>query len=181
MIPEVQAMSHGPSHSRYAGMLLQVNHALGEDGSGSNGPKVEEGLGRTIESEHEGETVNRFSKLMRWILLNAGDGIQRGEITSGYYGLERRYVGFYPDPCLSRSSEAQHQRQYRRAQPAVSRALARLAARGLVELVRHGTVVKAVRLTARGSEEARALVGLGGKLQMTMTRASVRGGLTDAY
>ena len=39
---------------------------------------------------------NHFSKLIRCILLNAGGGIQRGEIIEQFDGLERRYYAHPP-------------------------------------------------------------------------------------
>jgi len=92
-----------------------------------------------------------LSSLMKFILLNADGGIQRGEIIERFYGLERRYCGYYSDPCLRGKQKSHYERQYRRAQPAISKALRRLEKRGLVRLIRRGRYVKEVCLTEKGS------------------------------
>ena len=94
---------------------------------------------------------NHFSELMRCILLNASGGIQRGEIIERFYGLDRRYLGYYVDNCLHGRQKINYERRYRRAQPAISKTLCRLEKRGLVLLIRHGSRnVKEIRLTENG-------------------------------
>ena len=100
---------------------------------------------------------NHISALMRFILLCADGGIQRGEITERFYGLERRYSGYYTDPCLRGKQKSRYDCQYRRAQPAISKALRRLEKRGLVRLIRRGRYVKEVCFTEKGSLLAQIL------------------------
>ncbi len=95
---------------------------------------------------------NHLSALMRFILLNTGTGMQRGEIAEQYYDLERRYCGCYIDNCLHGKQKIHYERHYRRAQPAISKALKRLQKRGLIRLIRHGRNVKEVFLTIEGKE-----------------------------
>jgi hypothetical protein len=94
----------------------------------------------------------RLSSLMKWIVINAGDGIDRGEIVSQYFHLERRYCGFFTDPCMKGKEKRDYETRYRRVQPALSRSLLRLQQRGLVELIRHRRYVKEIRLTAMGKQ-----------------------------
>lgn len=103
--------------------------------------------------------VNRthLSSLMKFILANAGDGIERSELVASFFRLQRRYVGWYTDPCLAPRRKREHERRYRRAQPSITRTLKRLESRGLVQLLRHGKVVKEVRLTPEGKAIANAL------------------------
>ena len=100
---------------------------------------------------------NHLSSLMKCILSNADGGIQRGEITEKFYGLERRYSGCYSDPCLRGKQKSDYERQYRRAQPAISKALRKLENRSLVRLIRHGKYVKGVWLTEKGMLVAQKL------------------------
>jgi DNA-binding transcriptional ArsR family regulator len=93
---------------------------------------------------------NHLSALMRFILLSADGGAQRGEITERFYRLERRYCGHYSDPCLRGTEKRRYDRRYRRAQPAISKALRRLEKRGFVHLIRPGRYVKCVCLTEEG-------------------------------
>ena len=106
-----------------------------------------------LESKYEKQKLsqNHLSPLMKFILLNAVGGIQRGEIAEKFYELERRYCGHYTDPCLRGKHKSDYEHQYRRAQPAISKALRRLEKRGLIRLVRHGRYVKEVHLTQKGS------------------------------
>jgi len=101
--------------------------------------------------------LNRLSKLVKWILANAGDGIRRGEIVEGYFGIERLYCGFYVDPCYSIRAKRHRQRRCRRVHPQLSMTLKRMEKRGLVQLIRHGQYVKSVCLTTRGKVLAKHL------------------------
>ena len=49
---------------------------------------------------------NRLSKLMQFVLINAGDGIERAEIVAQYYGLSRRYCKYYTDPVILSGNNA---------------------------------------------------------------------------
>jgi len=102
---------------------------------------------------------NHLSPLMEFILLNAGDGIERGQIVEKFYGLERRYCGWYTDPCFTPKEKRDYEHRYRRIQPVVTRALNRLAVRGLVQLIRRGLYVKEIRLTSEGKSIAQHLKG----------------------
>ncbi len=115
------------------------------------------------ESKYEGQKVNQnhLSALMKFILLNADTGTQRGEITEKFYGLERRYCGYYSDPCLRGEEKLRYDRRYRRAQPAISKALSKLEKRGLVQLIRLGRYVKEVCLTEKGTLLAQKLSQVG--------------------
>ena len=100
---------------------------------------------------------NRLSKLMRFVLLNTGDGIERAEIIAQYYRLSRRYCKHYTDPCFSQREQREFDERFRRAQAAVTKSLYRLERRGLVELLRCRQYVKKVRLTSNGESIAHAL------------------------
>lgn len=111
-------------------------------------------------SKYEEQKVsqNHLSALMKCILLSAGGGLPRGEITAKFYKLERRYLGrCYVDACLRGRQKKDYDRRYRRAQPAISKALRRLEQRGLVRLVRYGKHVKIVCLTEKGQAMAKEL------------------------
>ena len=103
-----------------------------------------------LKYENKKVSQNHLSALMKFILLKADGGIQRGDIAEKFYGLERRYCGHYTDPCLRGKEKIRYDQQYRRAQPAISKTLRRLEKRGLVQLVRHGKYVKEVCLTEKG-------------------------------
>jgi hypothetical protein len=112
------------------------------------------------ESKYEGHKVSQshLSALMKSILLSADGGTQRGEITANFYGLTRRYCGgYYVEACLRGREKHRYDRRYRRAQPAISKALGRLEERGLVRLVRFGRYVKEVFLTEKGTLLAQKL------------------------
>ena len=111
------------------------------------------------EGKCRGVKVNckRLSALQAWILGKAVEGIERGEIAEGYYGLERRYCGYHNEVCLSRRKEREYQRRYRRAQSAITRALSRLEECGLVTLIRHRRNVKRVVATEGGRRLALVL------------------------
>ena len=94
---------------------------------------------------------------MKFVLMNAGDGVDRAEIVAQYYGLDRRYCGYYTDPCYSRRKQHQFDVRSRRAQAAVTKSLDRLEERGLVELIRCRQYVKKVRLTQSGELVANTL------------------------
>jgi len=107
--------------------------------------------GRVAPEQGQGaRKLSRLSKLQRWILHHAGEGMERSRIAEGYFGLQRRYVGWYTDPYMSRNVKKKYEARYRRRQPAITKSLLRLEDRGLVKLVRHGRCVKAVELTDVG-------------------------------
>lgn len=112
------------------------------------------------QSKYEKQKLSQkhLSSLMKFILLNADGGIQRGEIAERFYGLERRYSGYYTDPCLRGKQKSRYDRQCRRAQPAISKVLRRLEKRGLVRLIRRGRYVKEVCLIERGKAISNVLV-----------------------
>ena len=113
---------------------------------------------KASERESGGRRLNRqLSDLQEFIVLRALEGIERGVIAEEYFGLERRYKGFWTDPCFSLREKQAYEQRYRRAQPAISRALRTLEACGLVELLRHRRYVKKVRATAQGKKVAEAL------------------------
>ena len=115
----------------------------------------------------------RLSKLMRFILVNTGDGIERAEIIAKYYNLDRRYCKFFTDPCFSRQEKRQFDRRFRRAQAAVTKSLDRLEHRGLVELVRRKQYVKDVQLTSAGRIVRQSLIHtLGPALTGSISTAS---------
>jgi len=111
------------------------------------------------QSKYENRKVSRnhLSALMRFILLNADGGIPRGEITERFYDLERRYSEYYTDPCLRGKRKSRYENRYRRAQPALSKALRRLEKRGLVRLIRRNKYVKSVHLTEKGKAISKTL------------------------
>ena len=116
--------------------------------------------GAEKDSERESggrKVIQRLSRLQEFILSRALEGIPRGVIAAEYFGLERRYKGFWTDPCFSAREKRAYEERYRRAQPAITRALRRLEARGLVELGRHRRYVKNVRVTAEGKKAAETL------------------------
>jgi DNA-binding transcriptional ArsR family regulator len=121
--------------------------------------KLSKGIDMTTESKYEGQKVNRnrLSILMRWILERTGNGIDRGQIVEGFYGLERRYRKWYTDPCFTPKKKCEYERRYRLVQPVVSRTLRRLEARGLVQSTRHGRYAKRIQLTAEGALIAKEL------------------------
>lgn len=101
--------------------------------------------------------TDHLSKLSRWILANAGDGIARADIVAMYFNIERLYCGFYLDPCYSPNERRRHRRRYRYSQPRGTMTLKRLEQRGLVHLVRRKQYVTKVELTDRGQAVAREL------------------------
>lgn len=111
------------------------------------------------ESKCEGQEVNnkRLSDLAKWILVNTGDGIKRGEIVERYFGIERLYCGFYVDACYSIREKRRRQRRCRHVQPQLSMTLKRMEQRGLVQLIRHQQYVKKVCLTTKGDILAQQL------------------------
>ena len=112
------------------------------------------------ETIYNGQKVNRnrLSMLMRWILEHTGDGIDRGQIVEGFYGLERRYCKWYTDPCFTPKKKCEYERRYRLVQPAVSRTLMRLESRELIQSTRHGRYIKRIQLTADGKIIAEELI-----------------------
>jgi hypothetical protein len=101
---------------------------------------------------YEGQKVNRrhLSALMKFILVNVGDGVDRGEIFSRYYCLERRYRGYYTDPCMCGKELREYERLYHNKQPVFSKTLKRLEEKSLVLLIKHGSYVKRIQLTPEG-------------------------------
>lgn len=118
-------------------------------GTGQSGDRPSEGGcgGHNVSRKH-------LSPLMVRVLLDVGDGIERGELLEKLYRLPRRYCGFDADLCLRGGERQDHERRYHRAQPVLTRSLSRLEKRGLVRLIRRGRYVKGVTLT----EEGRCLV-----------------------
>jgi hypothetical protein len=116
------------------------------------------------EAEYGIRNVNQkhISKLMRDILscIDSADGIiERGELVANPYDIGgRKYCGFYVDPCFGETKSRKYNRCYRRAQPAMTRALNKLEGRGLVQLVRHGRYIKKIELTAEGKMIVECLV-----------------------
>lgn len=112
-----------------------------------------------IESKYETQKVNpsRLSKLARWILLNASDGIERGQITGGFFEIERLYCGWYVDPCYGPKERLDRTCKNSKAQSLTTKTLCRLEQLGLVRLVRRKRYVKAVELTQRGKAVAQEL------------------------
>ena len=107
-----------------------------------------------LEREFNASKVNNISHLSqlgRWILANAGDGIDRADIVARYFGIQRLYCNFYVDPCFSQKERRRHSHRYRYSQPRVTMTLKRLERRGLVHLIRHGKYVKEVNLTEKGT------------------------------
>ena len=100
---------------------------------------------------------NRFSELSQWILLNIGDGMERGKIIEAYFKIERLYCGWYVDPCFTPKEKRNRDRKYMNAQPLITMTLKRLEQRGFVQLIRHGQYVKEIRLTTEGKAIAEKL------------------------
>lgn len=103
-----------------------------------------------VECERRNVNRRQLSRLMRFILVHADNGIDRAEIVARFYQIPKRYCGYYTDPCWSAKRKREYERQYRRAQPTVTRTLKRIERRRLIELVRRGKYVKQIRLTAAG-------------------------------
>lgn len=101
---------------------------------------------------------NRLSHQMKFILVNASDGADRGEIFSNYYGLERRYCGYFTDPCMRVKELREYERLYHDKQPVFSKALKRLEEKGLVSLIKHGSYVKRIQLTPDGQSVVAELI-----------------------
>ena len=104
------------------------------------------------ELKYEKQKVSQkhLSALMIFILCNTDGKTERGDIVEGFYGLDRRYCGYYTDPCLRGKQKSCYELRYRRAQSAISKALRRLNERGLICLIRRGRYVKEVCLTEDG-------------------------------
>jgi hypothetical protein len=115
------------------------------------------------ESKYEAHKVAnlRLTTLARWILQNTNDGIDRGEIAAGFLGLERRYCGYFTDPCFSPNKKQEYERGYRRAQPSITKTLKRLETLGLVHLTRRHSHVKQINLTQKGKQIAAQLRDIG--------------------
>ena len=62
--------------------------------------------------KQRGRKVNgiSLSDLACWILLNAGNGIDRADIVARYFDIERLYRGFYVDPCFRPKERRRHDR-----------------------------------------------------------------------
>lgn len=94
----------------------------------------------------------RLSKLQKLILVRAANGgVERADVVAEFFKLGRRYRGHHDEACLSHRKEREHQERYRRAQPTVTRALKRLEARGLAQLIRtSGGYIKKIELSIEG-------------------------------
>lgn len=114
---------------------------------------VHRGKNMHTEMNYSGPKVNRncLSNQIKFIMVNAGDGADRGEIFARYYGLARRYLGYYTDPCMHGKELREYQKLYCEKQPVFTKALRRLEAKGLVKLIKHGCYVKRIHLTHEGS------------------------------
>jgi hypothetical protein len=99
----------------------------------------------------------RFTPLASWILGHTDNGIDRGQIAEGYFGLERRYRGYFTDPCFRPTEKRRYEAEYKKAQPRITKTLKRVETLGLVHLVRQHSYVKRVTLTQRGREVAHEL------------------------
>jgi len=110
-------------------------------------------------SKYKSQKVNpfRLSKLARWILLNTGDGIERGQITEGFFEIARLYCGWYVDPCYTPKETRDRAGKNGKAQSLTTKTLRRLEQLGLVSLVRQKRYVKAVKLTESGKAVVREL------------------------
>jgi DNA-binding PadR family transcriptional regulator len=113
---------------------------------------IQRGKNMQTETNYSSSKVsrNRLSNQMKFILVNTGDGVARGEIFSRYYGLERRYCGYYTDPCLCGKSLQEFEQLYHGKQPVFSKSLKKLEKKGLVKLIKHGRYVKKIQLTPEG-------------------------------
>ena len=102
--------------------------------------------------KYRSQKVNRYrlSELMKLILCHIGNGIERGEIVEKCYGLERRYCGFYTDPCMYPKELRNYEHLYRKKQPVITKTLSRLEKRGLVRLLMQSQYVKKISLTEQG-------------------------------
>ena len=94
----------------------------------------------------------RLTALGCWILEHAEGGLDRGEIVAGFFGLERRYRGYFTDPCFSSKQKNAYELAYRRAQPHITKVLMRLETLGLIHLTRKHSYVKYISLTQKGEE-----------------------------
>jgi len=99
----------------------------------------------------------RLTDLACWILEHASDGMERGQIVEGFAGLERRYCGYFTDPCFTKNEKRLFEAEYRRVQPVITKTLRRLEKLGLVHLTRRKRYVKTVHLTEKGKALAVAL------------------------
>ncbi len=106
-----------------------------------------------MSSKYESQKVSRLSKLAKYILAEAEGGIDRADLVSGYYNLERRYCGHYTDPCYGRREQKSFDRNFKSAQSSMTKALKRLEQAGMVKLIRlKGKYIKKVQLTKKGKE-----------------------------
>jgi len=114
------------------------------------------------ETKSEGNNVNskRLSKLQRWILTKAGDGIERGAIIEKFFKIERRYKGFYTDPCMRPRELRIFERKFNAANASLTRALKPLESRGLVGLIRKRKYVKKAKVTDEGKKAIEAHDGV---------------------
>jgi len=112
---------------------------------------------RPSESILTSEKVSRLSDLQLFILVNAANGLERGDIAELYYNLPRRYKRHYTDPCPTVKEGVDYNRRFRRAQSAITKSLMRLRNRGLVRLIRRHRYVKRIFLTPQGKQIVREL------------------------
>jgi hypothetical protein len=108
----------------------------------------------------------QLTTLASWVIQHTDGAIDRGEIAAGFFGLERRYCGYFTDPCFSSKKRQEYEKEYRRAQPRITRTLKRLETLGLVHLTRQNSYVKQMRLTNKGKEAAAQLKNIGLTAQM---------------
>jgi len=107
---------------------------------------------RPSEAKTRPQKVSRgaLSAIMKSILVCIGSCMERGSLVESLYGLERRYRGWYTDPCFGEKEKQAYEQTYARIQPVVTRSLNRMEKRGLVTLMRHGRYVKWIALTDKG-------------------------------
>ena len=112
-----------------------------------------------LEAKYEGQKVAnvQLTALACWILQHTAEGIERGRIAEGFFGLERRYCGWFTDPCFGPNKKRTYEQAYRHAQPRITKTLKRLEKLGLIHLIRERAYVKHVTLTEEGREIARQL------------------------
>jgi len=134
-------------------------------GGGSNVRNTGTSEDKPLETKYSGQKVNHnhLSPLMKFVLLNAADGFERGELVEKFYRLERRYCGYDADLCLRGKQKRDYECRYRRSQPVVSRTLKRLEKRGLVNLIKRRNYIKKICLTQKG-------IIVAGQLHKTQSR-----------
>jgi len=119
--------------------------------------RADKGMG--VRSNRKRIIVDQYTltQLMVRLLEKIGDGIERGELFQVLYGLERRYRGYYTDPCFSQWKKSRYEKLYKKAQPILTSTLKRLEGKELVTLHRHRKFVKRVQLTPAGEKVVQQL------------------------